>query len=152
MGHARNLDMEHHTEGAAGWSGVCLLINLLFSLNKGEVQEVIKQGGNGTRSTWGNGSGSDGQTVWKDATLLSGQMCLHRHLESSVRSHPPKLTSSSRVPGKTWSKTLKAVLRKFQKQSGGPMGWCTGHCWMKSAAWAKHRRPRAGAGLPSTKW
>ena len=50
MGHARNLDMEHHTEGAAGWSGVCLLINLLFSLNKGEVQEVIKQGGNGTRS------------------------------------------------------------------------------------------------------
>lgn len=50
MRHTWNLDMEHHTEGAAGWSGVCLLINLVFSLNKGEAQEVIKQGGKGTRS------------------------------------------------------------------------------------------------------
>ena len=50
MGHAWNLDMEHHTKGAAGWSRVCLLINLVFSLNKGEAQEVIKQGGKGTRS------------------------------------------------------------------------------------------------------
>ena len=53
MGHAWNLDMEHHTEGAAGCSGVCLLINLVFSLHKGEAQEVIKQGGKGTRSIVG---------------------------------------------------------------------------------------------------
>ena len=46
--------------------------------------------------------------------------------------------------------SIKGDLGKFQKLSGGPRGCCTGHHWMKSAAWAKHCRPRREVGLSST--